>query len=76
MPNCHRRPTDPQNSPSHIHMWYPGNLGTVEPSGSVIAGPLASLSTCSETNRSGFSSIRASSSNAACGRRLSGDQPC
>ena len=76
VPGCQRKPIAPQNSPSHIHREYPGRRDTVEPSGRVTGGPLASRSTCSERKRAGFCAIRASSSRPACGRRLSGDQSC
>lgn len=70
VPGCQRKPIAPQNSPSHIHCEYPGRRGTVEPSGRITGGPLASRSICSERKCVGSFAIRANSSTAACGRRF------
>ena len=75
-PGCHRNPIEPQNSPSHIHCEYPGNRGTVEPSGKVTGAALASRSICSMRKRVESSAIRSSNSSRASGLTLSGDQPC
>ena len=50
VPRCHRKPIDPQKSPSHIHSENRGKRGTDEPSGRTMGEPLASRSTCAAMN--------------------------
>src|SRR6187549_3739631 len=75
VPGCQRKLALPQNSPSHIQIRYPGRRRTELPSGNTMGSPAASRSTRLARKASASAAIRASSSRAASGRRLSGDQP-